>query len=635
MKNMKKILAAVMVIGMGRMLVLYTTNPPTNVKPKDLWQEGVDLLYPSMGGMKDYKKARELFERVAAQQDDLVSAADAKKDLAEIYEEGLGVEKDTERARNYFNQAFSTYEQLAGNAEKDPKAAAFANLELGYIYEEGDGEYALWVKPDEERSRNYFEQARTLFEQVVDQYDPESVAEANIALGDLYEFGYLGDPDYHKAQLYYERVAHNQQIPFNLSIEACFALAQMYEHGQGDGYETEQVFKQDIAKAINYYNRVIALASQARKAKDAYRARMAIADIYAYGEGKVAPDFVKARAEYQKIGELVDAQLAIAFLYRNGQGDTFPRDIKRAEKYYKSAIANHNASEEQKKLAWQELAIMFSVLAMEYYSGSEKIKIDYALARQYLNKVLAIEDARPWNKEMAHYTLGQMSYEGQGDAKNYVEARDHFDQVIAADTAEWLKASAELYIGKMYYYGQEGILEQNYNEALSYFTRVIAEEGARGGEKASAELYIGKMYYYGQEGIFERNYNEAFSYFTRVIAEETASDEDKAAAKAYLGRMYYRGQGVAQNYTQAGIFSHNALNINLALQEQAIANYTLGLMHYWGHGVPVDVVIALQHLILVANNIYADPVERLSAQEMIGLIENPPNLNKHGFFVTP
>lgn len=540
MKHMKMILAAVMVVGMGRMLVLYTTNPPVPMSPKDLWQEGGDLLYPPMGKKEDYAKAREILEKVAAQEDDRVSAADALADLAEIYKEGFGVGKDEARARHYFEQALSTYKELIANAERNPKAAAFANFQLGHIYEshensEGaEGQYAHWVKPDEERSRNYFEQARILFEQVVDQYDDlESVAEANIALGHLYEVGHLGDADWDKAQIYYDRVAHNKQIPLKLSIDAYFALAQMYEYGEG-AYDLGQ----DIEKSMNYYNRIISLAQQAGRLESAYRARMGIGDIYVHGVGQDGPDFIKAQAEYQKIGQLANAQQGIAYLYRYGQGDTFPKDIKRAETYYRSAIANQNASEEQKKLAREDLAGMFSELGSQYY----QINIDYALARQYFNKVLEIEGARSWNERMAHDALGKMSYEGQGGPKDYAEARDHFN---------------------------------------------------------------------------------------KVIADKEASNWDKVTAQAYMGRIYYD----ERNYIEAAILSQRALGVaNGPLKEQAIAQYTLGMMYYFGRGLPVDRNIAKDYFALVVDNDYADAAEKLSAQEMLEAIEimQNPNLMNRG-----
>lgn len=577
MKHMKTILAAGMIVGMGGMFVLHTTDP--EAKPEDLLDQVYDLLYPPMGKKEDYQKAREILDGVAAQQDDPLSAAHAKAYLADIYKDGLGIAKDEARGRDYFNQELSAYEQLAANAEKDLKGAAFANYELGHIYEEPSayvdekGQYSGWIEPDKGRSDAYFEQARALLEQVVEQYaDLESVAKANLKLGHLYSAGHLGDSDEKTARLYYERVAHNRQIPVDLSIDALFDLANTYED-------------EDSAKAINYYNRIITLAQQARKPEHAYKARMAIGEMYAYG---AKPDFEKARKEYEKIAELADAQLGLAYLYRYGQREygqeeTFPKDINRAEQYYKAVLANQNASEQTKEVAQENLGAMYSELGSNYYYGVNGAPVDYTLAREYLNKTVEMAE-HPWLKETAYYTLGMMSYEGQGGAKDYAAARDYFNQVMA-----------------------------------------LSKDAEYSWSRTQVELRLSKIYYYGQEGILEPDYKQAFDSFMSIIKDKNASIFNKAEAQAYIGRMYYNGQGVARDYVQAGMYSQNALaNVNLPGKEQAIANYTLGMMFYHGHGVHRDLAIAREYLSTIIYNDAADPAEVVSAQEMIQQIDNIP-----------
>jgi TPR repeat protein len=593
MKNIKKIMAVVMVVGMGRVLFLYTMNPSTKIRPKDLYEQANDFLYPPMGKMKDYGKALAIFQKVAAQHDDPLSAAEAKLDLAAMYKDGLGIPQNKDRARNYFNEARSAFEQMAANAETNPKAAAFATEMLGDIYYYGNRAetdegmiyaYADWVEYDEDRARQYYEKARTLLEQVIEQYDPESVAEANLELGYMYQFGYFRDTDYDKARPYYERVAHNKQLPLKLSIEAYESLALMYRNGQG-----EEALGQNIAKAIDYYNRIIALAGQAGKPESAYQAHMAIGDIYAYGIGIDHPDFNKARLEYEKIGELPNAQEGLAYLYRHGQGRHFPPDINLAEYCYKNVIANPLASDELKKSAKKELASIFYSLGYNHYYGEEGVSQDYVLAREYFNQLLALGEAGDNEKAVAHNFLGKMSYEGQVGAKNYAEARNHFDQSLAIqDTVHSIRAEAEFYLGKIYYEGQAGILAQDYLQA--------------------------------------------FGYFTQVIANQDASGWMKAAAKAYIGRMYYRGQGVARNYTQAGVFSQNALgSTDLLMKERAMAHYTLGMMYYYGQGVHRDLTFVADYFNLVVQNPGADPAEKVSAQNILDAIPqaNPESVPVH------
>jgi|GEM_PF-3728146 TPR repeat protein len=589
MKNMKKVLAAVMVIGMGSMFVLHTMNP--NDRPKDLLDQADDLLYPPTGEKADYQRGRELLERVAAQQDDPFSSAYAKQDLADIYKDGLGVEQDEQKGRTYFDEALSAYEQLAANAERNPKAAASANYELGHIYEgddydsdddksdSGKSDVSDWVEPDADKSHAYFQQASVLLEQVIEQYaDLESIGEASLMLGHIYGAGHLGNPDYEKARMFYENVAYNKQMPIKLGMDACSELASFYQYGRG-----ENALGKDMAKAIKVYTHMATLAERSGKKEYIYQARMRLGDAYAYGD---PADYVKARQEYEKIAEWPDALLALAWLYRNGQGGTFPKDVNLAEKYMKAVLANADATESQKKIADQELADIWSSLAFAYYYGSPEIPINYPLASEYAHKVLAHEGAQSLPQQTAHFILGKMSYEGHGTEKNYIEASDHFNKAIAltGDNPNWMVAESQLDLGKIYYYGQEGMIEPDYKKA--------------------------------------------FDHFMHVIENKVASEWDKAAAQAYAGRMYYRGQGTAQNYVQAARFTENALeNANLPFKERIIARYTLGMMYYYGHVVPVDVDKAREFFDSIVHNENTDPADRVSAQDMIGLIQAIQNTN--------
>jgi tetratricopeptide (TPR) repeat protein len=293
--------------------------------------------------------------------------------------------------------------------------------------------------------------------------------------------------------------------------------------------------------------------------------------MYAYGTGGVAVDFAKARAEYEKIGELPNAQLGLAYLYRYGQEDAFPKDINRAEQYYNEVISNPRASAEEKESAELNLTVMYYELGTYYYYNTSGEQ-NYALAGEYCNKLLALGGLQPYEKQLAYVLLGTMSYEGgHGVAQNYAEAALNFEKAIAL-------------------------------------------EGINGWDKAKAELALGKIYYYGQKNILPQNYEKALGYFDSLINNREAGDVDKATAKAYMGRAYYN----LGRYVQAAMSSQNALgDRNLFPKEKAIANCTLGMMYYYGHGIHRDRNFARDYFNEVVGNHSADPADINIAAEKL------------------
>lgn len=415
-------MVGVLVIGMGRMLVLHTMNP--GKRPKDWMKQAQDLLYPPIGKKENYQKALTILVRVAAQQEDQLSAADAKLELAWMYQDGLGVVKDEGRARNYFNEALRAYEQMAQNAEINPKVAAFANYHLGHIYEVEDyvdqGVYDDWITPNEEQSNAYFNRARELLEQVVDQYaDLESVAEANLKLAHLYEAGHLGYPNNQKASNYLNRVSYNTQIPIDLRLEGLLYLVDMYKD-------------KDQVRAISYYKEVIALAEQANKADAAHEARISLGDLYSQGDN---PDFAKAIEQYEKVGEgVLGLKMRLGRLYYYGQDNVLPIDQAKAFSYFKQELEDKNVLNVDKAEAQAYLGKM-------YYDGQVVAK-NYRQAIMFLQNALVNESISPSARCMANYTLGMMFYYGHGVPVDLGVARDYFASVgqFNENQAEWQAA---------------------------------------------------------------------------------------------------------------------------------------------------------------------------------------------------
>ena len=96
-------------------------------------------------------------------------------------------------------------------------------------------------------------------------------------------------------------------------------------------------------------------------------------------------------------------------------------------------------------------------------------------------------------------------------------------------------ASAQLYLGAIYYSGQG--VPQNYKEAAKWY-RKAAEQGA-----ANAQSQLCGMYHSG-EGVPQDN-KEAAKWLGK------AAKQGVALAQCLLGDLYQSGQGVPQDYKEA------------------------------------------------------------------------------------
>jgi TPR repeat protein len=140
-----------------------------------------------IGVARDYDKAREWYEKAADQ-----NSTVAMTYLGDLYRDGHGVEKDYAKARQLYEKA----------ADKGDKGALHS---LGQLYAKGIG-----VKQDYVKARYWYEKA-------VDKGD----LDAMVNLGVLYASGHGMERDYAKARQWYERLptrAARRPLP----TSACF-----------------------------------------------------------------------------------------------------------------------------------------------------------------------------------------------------------------------------------------------------------------------------------------------------------------------------------------------------------------------------------------------------------------------------
>lgn len=155
--------------------------------------------------------------------------------MAQLYREGLGVDKDMEKARDLYRHAYEagytdamvlcgdTYLEGSADAEPDYKNALicyqkavfrrcpYASYRLGWLYHEG-----LGVEQDSVKAWNYYQQALAM------QY-PDAMTDVGV----FYRDGVMVEKDYAKAL-----ECLNKAIAKG-NARAMYELSQMYLRGQG------------------------------------------------------------------------------------------------------------------------------------------------------------------------------------------------------------------------------------------------------------------------------------------------------------------------------------------------------------------------------------------------------------------
>ena len=192
-----------------------TPKQPAAPDPKRLAEAEADYqrgaaFHFGRGVVQDYAKAREWYEKAAAQ-----GLAISQYGLGVLHDNGLGVVQDYATARVW-------YEKAAAQGD------ANAQCGLGYLYRNGQG-----VVQDYAKAREWYEKAAA-----------QGFANAQCNLGILYHNGQGVVQDYAKAREWYEKAAAQGYA------NAQHNLALLHEHGQG--------VPKSVAKALEWYRKAAA-----------------------------------------------------------------------------------------------------------------------------------------------------------------------------------------------------------------------------------------------------------------------------------------------------------------------------------------------------------------------------------------
>lgn len=154
--------------------------------------------------------------------------------------------------------------------------------------------------------------------------------------------------------------------------------------------------------------------------------------------------------------------------------------------------------------------------------------------------------------------------------------RDDFVRAneLLAPAADAGDAMAQLYLGKMYFYGWEGT-PKDYNTAIAWFEKSVKQGNAE------AEWALGYMYAKGK-GV-EKAPLMAAAFYTR------SAKQGFAKAQYYLGKQYAKGEGVGKDMAKA-----LELYGKSAEQGYDSAQFRLGYMYSMGKEVKQDLAKAVK-----------------------------------------
>ena len=144
-----------------------------------------------------------------------------------------------------------------------------------------------------------------------------------------------------------------------------------------------------------------------------------------------------------------------------------------------------------------------------------------------------------------------------------------------SEYAKMGNATAQYYLGKMYYEGQCVGGSRNYAIAAEWY-RKSAEQGS-----AEAQCQLGTMYENGR-GVSQDN-AKAAEWFRK------SAEQGNSEAQYWLGDMYRNGLGVSQDYSKAVEWYRKS-----AEQGDSYAQYWLGYMYRNGMGVSRDYAKAVE-----------------------------------------
>jgi TPR repeat protein len=450
----------------------------------------------------------------------------AQYNLGLIYENGVGTEKDLEKAFHWYQKAAENDHSIAmfnlansyyfGNGtEKNLKKAfhwhrkaaenghSIAMFNLAIFYENGDG-----AEKNLKKAFYWYQKAAE-----------NNIKEAMFNLANSYYFGNGTEKNLEKAFYWYQKAAENSHI------KAMFNLALCYKNGNGTEKNLEKAFhwyqkaaENDIKKAMfnlaNSYYFGNGTEKNLKKAfywyqkaaeNDIKEAMFNLANSYYFGNG-TEKNLEKAFFWCQKAAENghIKAMFNLAIIYENGDGTE--KNLEKAFYWYQKAAKNDIKE------------AMFN-LANNYYFGNGTEK--------NLEKAFYWYQKAAENRHIkAMFNLAIFYENGDGTEKDLDKAF-HWYQKAAENENEF----AQYNLGLCY---ENGIGTEK-NEVKAFFWYQKAEKN--GNESAQYKL---NKFYKDKIGVEKEKVNKAFEYNKKLAIKQEYNIPQNKPNHFYKDRIGFK-----------------------------------------------------------------------------------------------
>ena len=561
---------------------------------------------------KNYKKAKQyLYQETPNYESALYLLEDeatrnnvlALADLGRMYDKGIGIDVDEDRAYELYSRGLKGFLQLEPIIEDlilnktdkiTEKTKAFAmnqkvyvQYRIGKMYMYGQG-----TEKDPEEAVLWYEKAA----KAGNQY-------AQYSYGSCFFYGNGVEQDYEKAKYWYECSYAKK------NIYAAYALGQMSEGGLAG--------EKDLKQAYKYYEKALEGFLNTQEEQQDENIKYRIGYMLLTGKGtKVNPDAAIPYLE-SAVGlgnERAKIQLAKAYIQSQednnySKGIELLSSIVENDEGYAAYIlgkeyleGKHSDYEQAEKYLILSADKGYEhaqyILGKEHLTG-ERFEQDAQEAEKYLTK--AVEQ----NNSYAQYTLGKAYLIGDKLEQNVEKA-----EVLLVASATQDNEYAQYLLGREHLSGER--LEADLPKAETY----LLESASQGNQ--FAQYTLGKEYLSGDN--FLQDIAKAEAYLLE------AASQDNQQAQYLLGREYLTGKQLKQDFLRAEAYLQKS-----AKQDNQFAQYVLGKEYLTGDNFIQDVNQAEALLLGSARqgNEYAQYT--LGREYLTGerLEQNIPEAEKH------
>lgn len=478
----------------------------------------------------EHKKARQFFYGTKETPPDFPKAFslmqnEAKKgngfamhDLGKMYLSGLGVEKEEETARAWFQKAYHAFTAK----EASEKKKDYFQYRIGKLYSFGYG-----VEQD-------YSQAAKWYQKALDEDNPF----AEYSLGSLYRRGDGVEQNDEKAYELYRMAAEHSEKP---NAYAAYELGRMRRDGIGtapDQAASEKWYRQayrgflsierNMADDKLYYRlgqmnlNGVGTEVNLANAKQYFEKAAELDNKDAlYGLGKLR---LRRDSEYYDPNKAVDCLIEAAkkghdyAAYNLGKlflkGEDIPKNVDYALRWLTEAVEKENQHAEY--LLGKTLLLGVDVERdaargeelLKRSAGQGNTSAKYLLGKSYLEGALLtqnisegirlITEAAGSGSVPAQYLMGKLLYQGQVIPQDLKKAIGYLER--AADQ----KNPYAVYLAGKILLTEEAV--KDVPRAVKNF-EIAAENG-----NDFAEYQLGRLYLYGKE--VERDYEKAIAYLT-------------------------------------------------------------------------------------------------------------------------